>query len=151
MNYYLVALIRTAVATAMPRMTADKAARWADLLVGLIRTAGTAIVAPSTAKASNIARRAWKASSPLKGSVAVPLARWTYDDLLVKQSTATATVDGMRVAVTNGLRDVTMALRDIAPSHLVDDLAVPAVAVSLDPHNDGIVVTGYWHTVGSDE
>jgi len=111
MNYYLIDLIRTAVATAMPRLSTAKAERWADLLIGLIRNGGTAIVAPSTAKASNVARRAWKASNPLKGSVAVPLARWNYDDLLIKQSTATATVDGMRVAITNGLRDVTVALR----------------------------------------
>ena len=151
MNYYLISLIRTAVATAMPRLDPIKAARWADLLIGLIRNGGTAIVAPSTGKASNVARRAWKASNPLKGSVAVPLARWNYDDLLIKQSTATATVDGMRVAITNGLRDVTVALRAIVPHVVADEMAVPAVAVSVDPHDDGIVVTGYWFTVGDDE
>ena len=100
MNYFLVAAIRSAVAVVMPRSSGVKVDRWTGLLMGLLRSGNTRILAPTMGKGSNVARRAWKASSPLKGSVVVPLSRWTYGDLMLNESTATPTLDGMRVAIT---------------------------------------------------
>ncbi len=157
MNYFLVAAIRSAVAVVMPRISGDKVDRWTGLLMGLLRSGNTQILAPSMGKGSNIARRAWKAATPLKGSVVVPLSRWTYEDLMLNQSTATPNVDAMRVAITNQLRDVCAALvlppywDDEKVAKIANEFIVPAVAVSADPDGDGVVVTGYWWEEGSDE
>jgi hypothetical protein len=157
MNYFLVAAIRSAVAVVMPRISGDKVDRWTGLLMGLLRSGNTQILAPSMGKGSNIARRAWKAATPLKGSVVVPLARWTYGDLMLNQSTATPNVDAMRVAITNQLRDVCAALvlppywDDEKVAKIANEFIVPAVAVSADPDGDGVVVTGYWWEEGSDD
>ena len=157
MNYFLVAAIRSAVAVVMPRSSGAKVDRWTGLLMGLLRSGNTRILAPTMGKGSNVARRAWKASNPLKGSVVVPLSRWTYGDLMLNQSTATPNVDAMRVAITNQLRDVCAALvlppywDDEKVAKIANEFIVPAVAVSADPDGDGVVVTGYWWEEGSDD
>jgi hypothetical protein len=157
MNYFMVAAIRSAVAEVMPRISGAKVDRWTGLLMGLLRSGNTRILAPSMGKGSNMARRAWKASTPLKGSVVVPLARWTYGDLMLNQSTATPNVDAMRVAITNQLRDVCAALvlppywTDEKMAKIANEFVVPAVAVSASPDRGGVVVTGYWFERGDGE
>ena len=148
MNYFMVAAIRSAVAEVMPRISGAKVDRWTGLLMGLLRSGNTRILAPSMGKGSNMARRAWKASTPLKGSVVVPLARWTYGDLMLNQSTATPNVDAMRVAITNQLRDVCAALvlppywTDEKMAKIANEFVVPAVAVSASPDRGGGGVQG---------
>ena len=130
------AVILAAVIAALPRLRGDhvKAARWADLFAGWL--------APSTGTASNVARRAWKNSNAEKGTVPVALARWTFSDLMVKVSTATATQASLRIAVTQAVDKIVAALPDVLPDGTVLDVD-PQAAVSVDPHGDGIIVTAY--------
>jgi hypothetical protein len=141
------AVILAAVIAALPRLRGDhvKAARWADLFAGwLAPSTGTAttITAPTTGTASNVARRAWKNSNAEKGTVPVALARWTFSDLMVKVSTATATQASLRIAVTQAVDKIVAALPDVLPDGTVLDVD-PQAAVSVDPHGDGIIVTAY--------
>lgn len=133
--------IRAAIVAALPRLdTAEKVALWLDLFCGWLTIhSGTAttITAPTTATASNVARRAWKNQNGEKGTVAVALKEWNYETgLLVKRSTATATGEGMRVAITQAVEKIL--------ANLPDTDGDPRVAVSHDPHGDGVIVTAYW-------
>ena len=55
------------------------------------------------------------------------------------------------------MRDVCAALvlppywNDETVAKITNEFIVPAVAVSLDPDGDGVVVTGYWWEEGSDD
>jgi hypothetical protein len=142
---YSFKVIRIAVTAALPRIAGDaaKVARWADLFVGWLALntgTATAITAPTTGTASNVARRAWKNNAGLKGTVSVPLARWNYGDLLVKRSTAIPTVASLRIAITQNIDKVIRALPDSDGD--------PQVAVSVDPHGEGVIVTAYWRDHG---
>ena len=71
--YLSIKVIRIAVTAALPRIAGDasKVARWADLFAGWLAPStgkATAITAPTTGTASNVARRAWKNNAKLKGS-----------------------------------------------------------------------------------
>jgi hypothetical protein len=137
--------ITAAVTAALPRIAGDaaKVARWVALFAGwLAPSTGTAttITAPTTGTASNVARRAWKNQAGLKGTVSVPLARWNYSDLLVKQSTAIPTVASLRVSITQAVDKIVAALPDTD--------GAPEAAVSVDPHGEGVIVTAYWHDLG---
>ena len=143
--YLSIKVIRIAVAAALPRIAGDasKVARWADLFAGWLAPStgkATAITAPTTGTASNVARRAWKNNAKLKGTVSVPLARWNYGDLLVKRSTAIPTVASQRIAITQNIDKVIAALPDCDGD--------PNVAVSVDPHDEGVIVTAYWRDHG---
>ena len=137
--------ITAAVTAALPRIAGDtaKVARWVALFVGWLAPStgtATAITAPTTATASNVARRAWKNQAGLKGTVSVPLSRWIYSDLLVKQSTAIPTVASLRVSITQAV--------DKIVANLPDTDGAPEAAVSVDPHGDGVIITAYWHDLG---
>ena len=141
MFYLPKAVIRAAIVAALPRIAGDtaKIARWLALFAGwLAPTTGTAttITAPTTGTASNVARRAWKNRAGLKGTVSIPLARWNYGDLLVKQSTAIPTTASLRISVTQAVDKIVAALPDSDGD--------PQAAVSVDPHGDGVIVTAYW-------
>lgn len=145
MNKYGKPQITAAVTAALPRIAGDtaKIKRWVALFAGwLAPSTGTAttITAPTTGTASNVARRAWKNRTPEKGTVSVPLTRWIYSDLLVKQSTATPTVASLRVSITQAVDKIVAALPDTD--------GTPEAAVSVDPHGEGVIVTAYWHDLG---
>ena len=138
-------IIRAAVIAALPRLRGDtaKADRWAALFCGLMApSTGTAttITAPTTGTASNVARRAWKNRTPLKGTVSVGLDRWNVSDLMVKISTATPTVASQRISLTQAVDKIIAALPDTD--------GAPEAAVSVDPHGDGVIITAYWHDLG---
>ena len=155
--YWLpVAIIRVAVGMALPRADADKVARWAALFTGWTAPTtihgGRIITADSTRLASNIARRAWKNSDGTKGTHAVALTRWTMGDLLVKASSATPTVDSLRIATTQAVDKIQTALPDAAAMVYAKNNrnaptieSDPMVAVSLDSIDQtrGVIVTAY--------
>jgi len=140
MFYLPKAVIRAAIVAALPRIAGDAAKidRWLALFAGwLAPTTGTAttITAPTTGTASNVARRAWKNRTPEKGTVSVPLGDWNFDGLLVKRSTAIPTVASLRVSITQAVDKIVAALPDTDTD--------PQVAVSVDPHDEGVIVTAY--------
>jgi len=145
MFYLPIAVIRAAITAALPRLRGDlaKVDRWAALFCGWQATSkgGTIITAPTTGTASNVARRAWKNTAALKGTVSVPLARWHVGDLMVKVSTATPTTASLRIATTQAVDKIVAALPDALGTMVLD--ADPQAAVSVDPHGDGIIVTAY--------
>lgn len=145
MSKYGKSEITAAVTAALPRIAGDtaKIKRWVALFAGWLAPStgtATAITAPTTGTASNVARRAWKNSDALKGTVSVPLTRWNYSDLLVKQSTAIPTTASLRVSITQAVDKIIAALPDSDGD--------PQAAVSVDPHGEGVIVTAYWHDLG---
>ena len=139
MYAFTIDMIRAAVALALPRADAAKVRRIAELFRGWLPAnsgSSTTITAPTSGTASNVARRAWKNRDGLKGTDGYALARWDYADLMVKRSSAVQDRDSFRVAVSQ------MVPKVIA--NLPDTDGVPMVAVSNDPHGDGIIVTAYW-------
>ena len=154
-----VAVIRIAVLIALPRLRGNKghAERWGRLFIGWLTPAqgGTTITAPTTGKASNVARRAWKNKTPLKGTVSVPLTAWNSGKtpLIVKASSATPTVASQRIAITNAVDKIVAAIPQALTIHSSgkDDLVLDGdaqAAVSVDPHRDGVTVTAYYLTHG---
>ena len=140
MFYLPKSVIRAAIVAALPRIAGDTAKinRWVALFAGwLAPTTGTAttITAPTTGTASNVARRAWKNRTPLKGTVSVGLDRWNVSDLMVKISTATPTVASQRISLTQAVDKIIAALPDTDSD--------PQAAVSVNPHDDGITITAY--------
>ena len=129
------------IVAALPSLKGDraKAARWAGLLVGwAMPNSGTAttITAPTTGTASNVARRAWKKANPEKGTRPLTLADWTTAGFMLKASSGPANRDAMRVAVTQSIPKIL--------ANVPDTDGDPRIAVSDDPHGDGIIVTAYW-------
>ena len=153
MLYLSTAMIRAAILAALPRLRGDTAKRdrWAALFAGWLAPAtgtATTITAPTTGTASNVARRAWKHGDPLKGTVPVSLSRWTFDDLMVKVSTATPTVASQRIAITQAVDKVQAAVEAILADKGATLDAIPEVAVSVDPTGEGVIVTAYYHDHG---
>ena len=141
--YLSLPLIRKAIILALPRLRGDAAKRdrWAALFAGWLAPnhGGTTITAGTTRLASNVARRAWKAGDPLRGTRPVSIARWTFDDLMVKASSATPSVDSQRIAITQAVDKIQSAIADLAAG--LD--CAPQAAVSVDPHAEGVTVTAY--------
>ena len=150
--YVSIAIIREAITLALPRLRGDTVKRdlWVALFAGWLSPQSgkaTTITAPTTGKASNVARRAWKNNTPLAGTVSVPLAAWNggKTPLIVKASSATPTVASQRIAITQAVDKIVAAVGDLAPT----DLNLQA-AVSVNPHSEGVIVTAYALVIGED-